>query len=623
MVDREPKHLPQGVARCGSGAAEWRVWAPHSPEVTLVTWPDGRRRDTPMAREGFGYFTCRQEGVAEGLRYAYRLADGNEYPDPASCWQPDGVHRPSAVLFPGDFPWSDAGWRGVPREDLVIYELHVGTFSPEGTFDGVIARLADLVSLGVTAVEIMPVGEFPGARNWGYDGAFPYAVQDSYGGPHGLNRLVDAAHHAGLAVLLDVVYNHLGPEGNYLGKYGPYFTDRYRTPWGSAVNFDGPHCDAVRRYFIDNACMWIRDYHVDGLRLDAVHAIFDLGARHILADIEAAVQEEAVRQDRIVHVIAESNQNDVRLVDPAERGGYGLDGVWADDFHHAVHALLTGEREGYYADFGDPEQVAKALREAFVYDGCYSGFRRRRHGSKTGDRDRTKFIACIQNHDQVGNRARGDRLDALIPPAARRLACGLLLLSPATPLLFMGEEYGERRPFPFFCSFGDPALMEAVRRGRREEFAAMTFQWGNAIPDPQAPETFQSALLEWSWPPDSLQGKLRLLYQDLLAARRHWPPLRDRRHTAASMVDASRAQHGTPKLLVIERGDTEKIIAYANLGKDVLQLSTQYSSRRTRYPILSTEDCRYGGTRAMAEPVRELLPYELVIFGDISWRLPA
>ncbi len=308
----------------------------------------------------------------------------------------------------------------------------------------------------------MPVAQFPGDRNWGYDGVYPYAVQNSYGGPRALQRFVDAAHQLGLAVILDVVYNHFGPEGNYMAKYGPYFTDRYRTPWGKAVNYDGPESDAVRQFVIDNACTWVRDFHIDGLRLDAVQTIYDLSPRHILAELQAAVQREAGGGGRLVHVIAETDQNDVRLVRPSEIGGYGLDGVWSDDFHHSVHALLTGERDGYYLDFGEPSQVAKALNDVFVYDGCYSPFRRRRHGSRVGAADRTHFVVCIQNHDQVGNRARGDRLSTLVPPAAQRLACGLLLLSPCVPLLFMGEEYGETRPFPFFCSFEDAALVEAV-----------------------------------------------------------------------------------------------------------------------------------------------------------------
>ena len=371
-------------------------------------------------------------------------------------------------------------------------------------------------------------------------------MQNSYGGPHALERLVDAAHQIGLAVILDVVYNHIGPEGNYFAKFGPYFTDRYHTPWGKAINYDGPQSDPVRQFVIDNACSWVRDFHVDGLRLDAVQTIYDFSARHILADIKAAVKQIADSQGRPVHVIAETNQNDVRLINPPEQGGYGLDGVWSDDFHHCVHALLTGEQDGYYEDYGRAQDLVKAYNNVFVYDGCYSPFRKCRCGSRVDRQDRTRFVVCVQNHDQVGNRAEGDRFGAILPPPAQRLACGLLLLSPCVPLLFMGEEYGERRPFPFFCSFSDPRLIEAVRRGRREEFAALRFKWAVEIPDPQSPETFLSAKLEWSWPEGSAHAKHRRLYQDLLAARRQWPALRDRQRTNARLIDPDSADQGDP-----------------------------------------------------------------------------
>lgn len=566
-----------------------------------------------MTPDGDGYFHHRQLQVEEGLRYSYKLADGREYPDPASRWQPDGVHSPSAVFFPEAFRWSDAAWRGVVRRELVLYEVHVGAFTPAGTLDAIIARLPDLVSLGVTAIELMPVAQFPGDRGWGYDGVYPYAVQQSYGGPRALQRLVDAAHGAGLAVLLDVVYNHLGPEGNYLANYGPYFTDRYRTPWGRAINFDGPESDPVRQFIIDNARMWVRDFHVDGLRLDAVQAIYDLGPRHILADIQAAVQREAACAGRRVHVIAESNQNDVRLVCQRRSGGHGLDGVWADDFHHAVHALLTGEQDGYYADFGSPAHLAKALNHVFVYDGCYSPYRRRRHGSRTGTIDRTRFVVCIQNHDQVGNRAAGDRLATLVAPAAQRLACGLLLLGPCVPLLLMGEEYGEQSPFPFFCSFGDPAVIEAVRRGRRVEFAALDFHWGATIPDPQDPTTFAAAKLHWAWPEGSAHAQRRLLYQDLLAARRRWPALRDRRHTKARLLGCPNSQN--PALLTLHRGGEDGLLAVANLTMETLPMPALELGGRPL--LLSTEDARYGGARPLLpSPFGKVLPYELLIFSD-------
>jgi maltooligosyltrehalose trehalohydrolase len=655
-------HPPQGALGEPDGSVVWRVWAPLSSAVSLVSFPSGERRETAMTPEDRGYFSHRRAGVAEGFRYAYQLADGREYPDPASRWQPDGVHRPSAVFFPGAYRWSDAAWRGAARHELVIYELHAGTFTPQGTLEGIIPRLTELRELGVTAVELMPLAQFAGERNWGYDGVYPYAVAQSYGGPRALQRSVDAAHQAGLAVILDVVYNHLGPEGNYLANFGPYFTDRYRTPWGQAVNYDGPESDAVRAFVLHNVRMWVRDFHLDGLRLDAVHSIYDLGARHILAEIQAAAQREAARAGRQVHVIAESNQNDVRLIRPHRRGGYGLDGVWSDDFHHAVHALLTGERDGYYLDFGGPREVAKALSRVFVYDGCYSRFRRRRHGSRVGATDRTRFVVCIQNHDQVGNRARGDRLSTLVDGAAQRLACGLLLLGPCVPLLFMGEEYGERRPFPFFCSFADAAVVEGVRRGRRREFADLAFRWGSEIPDPLDPETFAAAQLTWSWPEGSPQSQLRRLYQDLLAIRRRCGALADRqqatvrllvrrsgrrvgrtsRSNGGSSVAAGRLVRPTsnarprptlqprptpergaaePALLLLRRGGQAGLLAVANLSTEPLRLAgAEPDGRRL---LLSTEDARYGGSRTPVHFSEETLPPPLPVPVSPRPRVPA
>ena len=614
----EPPHEPQGALGQRDGSVLWRIWAPAANEVRLITWPGGRRQETLMQAQQFGYHVCRQEGVEEGLRYAYQLAAGREFPDPASRWQPEGVHKPSAVFFPETFAWTDQSWRGVPRRDLVIYELHVGTFTPAGTLDAIVPRLAELAELGVTALELMPLAQFPGERNWGYDGVHPYAVQNSYGGPRALQRLVDAAHRAGLAVILDVVYNHLGPEGNYFGQFGPYFTDHYRTPWGQAINFDAADSDPVRQFFIDNACCWVRDFHIDGLRLDATHAIYDFSARHILSEIAEGVHAVAARQNRRVHVIAETHQNDVRLVQSEQAGGCGLDGVWSDDFHHAVHALLTGERDGYYQDFGQPEHLAKAISDVFVYDGCYSPFRRRRHGNKVGATDRSQFVVAIQNHDQVGNRALGDRLSTIISPAAQRLACGLLLLSPSVPLLFMGEEYGETRPFPFFCSFGDADLIEAVRRGRKAEFAGLAFQWQNELPDPQDPATLAAAKLQWSWPGGSSSSQLRRLYHDLLEARRKWPAVLDPVDMQVRLERVPVSGSDKATLLIVQQG-APRLAWIANLTP--LAAPTLALDLPEAAVLLSTAAVRYGGGRAACEPSDELQPYELRVFGPHAWRL--
>ena len=423
----------------------------------------------------------------------------------------------------------------------------------------------------------MPVAQFPGTRNWGYDGVHPYAAQNSYGGPDGLQRLVDACHAAGLAVFLDVVYNHLGPEGNYLHEFGPYFNDHYRTPWGSAVNFDGRGCDAVRDYVVDNARMWLEEFHFDGLRLDAVHAIYDLGARHILRSIEEAAEGIAARRGWPATIVAESDLNDPRLLEPRERGGYGLAAQWADDFHHAAHALFTGEVEGYYADFGGPAPLARALECPFVYAWNYSPYRGRYHGAPPVGLSGSRFVVCLQNHDQVGNRARGDRLIGLIEPASkRRLAAGVLLLSPYLPLLFMGEEYGEEAPFPFFCSFGDPALVEAVRAGRKREFEA--FSWQGEVPDPQAEETFDSAKLSWSWPEGTLRAGLRRLHRDLLSARREWPALRDFDRRSVRLL----GEEDRPILELVRGGDATggSIRALFNLGDQPARLRGASTSGR-------------------------------------------
>jgi maltooligosyltrehalose trehalohydrolase len=384
----------------------------------------------------------------------------------------------------------------------------VGTFTAQGTFDAIIPHLDELKDLGITAIEIMPVAQFPGDRNWGYDGVYPFAVQNSYGGPEGLKRLIDACHRRGLAVTLDVVYNHLGPEGNYLTSFGSYFTDRYHTPWGSAINFDGPDSDEVRRFFIDNALSWVTEFRLDALRLDAVHGIFDFSARHFLQELASAVHEQAERLNRRIYVMAESDLNDVRLVRPPELGGYGLDAQWNDDFHHALHTLLTGERTGYYEDFGRLQDLAKAFAEGFVYSGAYSPARRRRHGNTSKDLAARRFVVFAQNHDQVGNRLKGDRLSALVSFEGLKLAAAVVLLSPFIPLLFMGEEYGETAPFPYFVSHSDPELIEVVCRGRRAEFACL--QWSDEPPDPQAEATRQSACLDHNL---RRQGKHRILYE--------------------------------------------------------------------------------------------------------------
>jgi maltooligosyltrehalose trehalohydrolase len=505
-----------GASLLEDGRCHFLVWAPLAHKVEVHFLAPGERVVRMESAER-GYHQVVAGGVEAGSLYLYRLDGARERPDPTSRFQPQGVHGPSQVVSP-HFEWEDGRWPGLPLEDYAVYELHVGTFTVESTFEAVIPYLDELRELGITAIELMPVAQFPGARNWGYDGAHPFAVQNSYGGPQGLKRLVNACHKLGLALVLDVVYNHLGPEGNYVAEFGPYFTDRYKTPWGAALNFDGPHSDEVRRFFIENALYWITEFHIDALRLDAVHAIVDNSAVPFVEDLAEVVHHRAERLNRRIHVIAESNLNDARLVRPRELGGYGLDAQWNEDFHHCLHALLTGERAGYYQDFGEIGQLVKALGEGFAYSGQYSSYRRRRHGSSSRDVPAEKFVVFAQNHDQVGNRMLGERLSQLVPFEGLKLAAGVVLLSPFVPLLFMGEEYGETAPFQYFVSHSDRGLVEAVRRGRRQEFEA--FEWKGEPPDAQDEETFLRCRLNRGLRGEGHHAALFEFYKELLRLRK-------------------------------------------------------------------------------------------------------
>lgn len=499
------------------GCSHFVVWAPRAERLDLHLLSP-RHEIVPMQGDSRGYFRVTVENVAAKARYRFRL-DGDaakEFPDPVSRSQPDGVHGPSEVV-PRDFPWSDTAWRNHPLRDFVIYELHVGTFTTGGTFADATAHLARLRELGITAIELMPVAQFPGTRNWGYDGVFPFAVQDSYGGAEGLKNFVEACHRADLAVVLDVVYNHLGPEGNYVPRFAPYFTDVYHTPWGEAVNFDDAHCDEVRRYFIENALQWIEEFHIDALRLDAVHAIMDRSAYPFLEELAATIHRRAEALGRRVYVIAESDLNDPRLVRTPSLGGFGLDGMWVDDLHHALHALLTGERSGYYADFGTMDHLAKAWNTGASIAGSFSPYRRRKHGRPFEGVQPEQIVVASQNHDQVGNRLLGDRLTTLVSFEKLKLAAGVVLMSPFVPLLFMGEEYGETAPFQYFISHGDTELIDAVRTGRKAEFEA--FDWKAEPPDPQAEATFRQCVIDHDLRHERPYRTIYAVYAELLRAR--------------------------------------------------------------------------------------------------------
>ncbi len=475
-----------------NSVCEFNLWAPLKKSAELLILRGDSRASYSMKKQG-EYFTISIDGIAAGERYMYSAEGGEPRPDPASHSQPDGVHGASAVVCHSSFKWTDAGRRGINMKDMIIYEMHTGVFTEAGTFESAVSELHRLKSIGINTIEIMPVAQFPGKRNWGYDGAYLFAPQESYGGAEGLKKFVNACHKEGFSVILDVVYNHLGPEGNYSGVFGPYYTDRYRTPWGSAMNFDGPYSDGVRDFVISNALYWLEHYHIDGLRLDAVHAIFDFSAKHILAEIKERASALSKKTKRKYLIIAESDLNDPKLVRDEKTGGYGLDAQWADDLHHSLHAFLTGERDGYYGDFGGIENIYKSLITPFVADGGYSAYRKRKHGAAARGSSGEKFVVFSQNHDQTGNRFAGERLIAIAGEEAAKLAAAFVILSPYVPMLFMGEEYGERSPFLYFVDHGDPGLVEAVREGRRREFEG--FMGGAKPPDPASEKTFSGCVL--------------------------------------------------------------------------------------------------------------------------------
>lgn len=604
---------PPGATYVGEQRCAFEVWAPNAKHVA-VEFVAGRAGRVALAGVSDGRHAALVEDVRPGARY-FLVVDGERLPDPASRSQPEGVHGPSEVVDPA-FGWSDSAWTGIDLADCVFYELHVGTFTRAGTFDAIQPHLARLRDLGVTAIELMPVAQFPGARNWGYDGVGLYAVQETYGGPAGLKRLVNACHGAGLAVVLDVVYNHLGPEGNYLGRFGPYFTGAARTPWGDAINFAGAGSDEVRRFFIENALRWINEFHIDGLRLDAVHAYHDPTARPFLAELCEAVHRRTGELGRRVLVIAESNQNDPRTVIAREQHGLGCDAQWVDDFHHALHVALTGERHGYYADFDGAAALAKTLREGFALTGQHSRYRGRRHGKAPAGVPFERFVVCAQNHDQIGNRAQGERLSALVDFESLKLAAGAVLLSPFVPLLFMGEEYGERAPFQYFVSHSDEALVAAVRQGRRGEFAGCG--WAGDAPDPQSPDTFQRCKLDHALCEREPHRTLWRFHQALLRLRRERPSLRVLNRTALELVDGPDA----PVIGLLRRDPNEVTWTLLNLADEPMSYELPASSADGVRLLDSADGAWHGpGTsapmivaRGAAAPIR-LARRSIVVYG--------
>ncbi|MEW6068669.1 MAG: malto-oligosyltrehalose trehalohydrolase [Nitrospirota bacterium] len=511
-----------GADYLGNGKCEFRLWSPFLNNIELkIISPE--HQILPMEKDKKGYWEKVVEGVFPGTLYLYSLDNKGDRPDPASHYQPQGVHGPSQIIDHTSFHWDDKNWGGIPLSEMIIYELHVGTFTPEGSFKSIIHRLDDLKDIGINAIEIMPVAQFPGDRNWGYDGTYIFAVQNSYGGHDELKRLINECHKKGMAVILDLVYNHLGPEGNYLWDFGPYFTDKYKTPWGMAINFDGPYSNDVRNFFIENAIHWFENYHIDGLRLDAIHGISDLSAKPFLEELSEKIREFSYEKGRKYYLIAESDLNDSKVIRTKEMGGYGFDAQWCDDFHHSLHTILTGENNGYYIDFGSINHLKKSLTEGYVYSGQYSEYRKRNHGNSSKDRPAEQFIVFSQNHDQIGNRMLGERLANLVSFESLKLTAGTVLLSPYIPLLFMGEEYGDESPFLYFVSHSDPNLIEAVRKGRKEEFRA--FEWKTEPPDPQSTETFLKSKIKWDKRNEGRHKVLLDLYKNLIKMRRNIPAL--------------------------------------------------------------------------------------------------
>jgi maltooligosyltrehalose trehalohydrolase len=587
---------------------EFRVWAPNVTNLA-VRILGAIPQTIPMTRTPDSQFVATVPNVTEEMDYFYVLEGERERPDPVSRWQPQGVHGPSRIVNPKSFGWSDQGWSGVPLKDFIIYELHTGTFTREGTFESIIPRLPYFRDLGITAIEIMPVAEVPGNRNWGYDGASLYSPQSSYGGPTGLKKLVDACHHHGLAVVLDVVYNHLGPEGNYLPDFAPCFTDAHHTPWGKAINFDGPESDGVRRFVIDNALYWLTEYHVDALRLDAIHGIYDFGARHILDELSEAFQRQAQRLKRQAWIIAESDLEDVRIINPRAVGGYALDAQWHDDFHHALYALLTGEQEAFLMDFGSLADLAKSIHDGFVHDWKYSRYRRRHYGSSSKDRPGEQFVVFIQNHDQVANTSRGKRLSSLVSAAQAKLAAVLTMCSPFLPLLFMGEEYGETAPFLFFTSFEDSNLATAVREGRKKELGAHYSE--SDFADPQAQSTFERSKLDWSKLSNSPHAEILCLYRDLISLRKQHPSLGNCRKDLVEIRFDEKS-----KYFVMKRTDPSGSAALlvCNFSKDAQSVPIAAEPRGWQL-ALWTGNASYGGSGQPAENLTAGSNFQVLLAG--------
>lgn len=597
MTQTDTSRRTIGLNFLEDGSAEIRLWAPYASKVFLVT----KNIVSPiqMEQEEFGYWFIQTDEIKPGDEYGFEIWNEKKKEkytsnpsklrraDPAALFFKNGIGEFSTAYNTNSFKWTDQKWKELAQKEYIIYELHTGTFTTEGNFKAIEAKLDYLLDLGITAIEIMPVAQFPGERNWGYDGVFPFAVQNSYGGPEALQHLVNACHNKGLAVILDVVYNHMGPEGNFFNDFGPYFTDKYHTPWGSAINFDDADADPVRHYFIENALMWFRDFHIDALRLDAVHAIKDLGAKHILAEIKKYTDQLSSSTGKSHQLFVELDLNDNRYINPLNKGGYGMDGQWVDEFHHALRVTAGQEKNGYYADFNGIEHLAKSYETAYVYDGQYSPHRRKTFGAEAKENGGEQFIVFSQNHDQVGNRMLGERTSTLLSFEMVKLLAGAVFCSPYLPLIFMGEEYGEENPFQFFISHTDKQLVEAVRKGRKAEFAA--FHHSEDTPDPQSEATFNRSKLNW----DSLNEhnhKLLLdYYKTLIQLRKSNPALN---HLNRNQVKAKAITD--QNCLILNRWhEKQKITCLLNFSRQQQQLSIPGLSNLEI--LLNSDSVQWGG----------------------------
>jgi maltooligosyltrehalose trehalohydrolase len=565
-----------------------RVWAPHAKRISLQI---AGKNTIPLKQKQYGYWQTACPGLKPGDRYLISVNDENAYPDPASLSQPDGVHEPSECIDLNTIrKIRDEHWTGVSTSDLIIYELHIGTFTPEGTFMALLQKLDYLKYLGINAIEIMPVASFPGTRNWGYDGVYPFAVQHSYGGAIEFAKLIKACHQKGIAVILDVVYNHLGPEGNYLSAFGPYFTNKYKTPWGKAINFDDAWCDGVRHYFLENAMMWLCDFHIDGLRLDAVHAIKDFSPKHFLQELSESVLKLNQKTNAQHFLIAEYDLNDIRFFEPLNRGGLGMDAQWCDEWHHAIHALMTGERQGYYGDFGSLQQVVKSFNHAWVYDGSFSHHRKKKIGISTAGQPRQRFVIFTQNHDQVGNRMMGNRLSVLLDFESLKLAAGAMFVSPYIPMLFMGEEYAENSPFQYFISHGDKELLSLVREGRKNEFRE--FMKNAEPPDPASEATFERSKLKWDFLEDELKQRMLAYYKKLIALRKEEPLLKPGNRNHIRAIEVANKE----SIALVSENDNKRLLALMNFGERSTKIELPALKSTSTHVLVYSAHKQWGGT---------------------------